>query len=117
MPIALLLFQGFGFGLGLFFGTLNVFLRDIGHGLLIAMQLWMWTTPVVYVETILPPPMRTAIAYNPAYPFIDALHSMMVNGQWPTLFRWTQMIFWALVTPVVGYMVLRALRPEIRDAL
>jgi len=27
------------------------------------------------------------------------------------------MVFWAGITPVVGYLVLRRLRPELRDAL
>jgi lipopolysaccharide transport system permease protein len=117
VPLALLLFQGFGFGLGLFFGTLNVFVRDIGHALLIALQLWMWVTPVVYIETILPPRLQDFLAYNPTYPFIDAMHRMIVGGEWPRPQHWTAMLFWACVAPVAGYLVLRRLRPELRDAL
>jgi ABC-type polysaccharide/polyol phosphate export permease len=117
VPLALLLFQGFGFGLGLFFGTLNVFIRDIGHALLIALQLWMWVTPIVYVETILPVGIQRMVVYNPTYPFIDALHRMIVGGQWPGALQWTAMVFWAAVTPIGGYLVLRRLRPELRDAL
>jgi lipopolysaccharide transport system permease protein len=117
IPVALLLFQGFGFGLGLLFGTLNVFLRDIGHALVIALQLWMWVTPIVYVETILPARMQGLLAYNPTYPFIDALHRMIVAGQWPRAPQWTAMVFWACAAPVGGYLVLRRLRPELRDAL
>ncbi len=117
VPVALLLFQGFGFGLGLFFGTLNVFIRDIGHALLIALQLWMWMTPIVYVETILPAGAQRLLAYNPTYPFIDALHRMIVGGQWPGALQWTVMAFWACVAPVGGYLVLRRLRPELRDTL
>src|SRR5262245_23102730 len=40
VPAVLVLFQGFGFGLGLVFSPLNVFLRDIGQVLAIALQLW-----------------------------------------------------------------------------
>ncbi len=117
VPVALLLFQGFGFGLGLFFGTLNVFVRDIGHALLIALQLWMWLTPIVYIETILPARAQALLAYNPTYPFIDALHRMIVGGEWPGALQWTVMVFWACVAPVGGYLVLRRLRPELRDTL
>jgi ABC-type polysaccharide/polyol phosphate export permease len=117
VPVVLLLFQGFGFGLGLIFSTLNVFLRDIGQALVIALQLWMWVTPIVYVEQILPASLRALAVYNPAYPFIDALHHMVVAGRWPPAWEWPTMLGWAAVTPVVGYLVLRALRPEIRDAI
>ena len=79
MPAVLALFQAFGFGLGLIFSTLNVFLRDIGQVLIIALQLWMWLTPIVYVEEILPTRLQAALHYNPAYPFIDALHRMIVK--------------------------------------
>lgn len=117
VPLALLLFQGFGFGLGLFFGTLNVFIRDIGHALIIALQLWMWVTPIVYIETILPVRAQALLVYNPTYPFIDALHRMIVAGHWPDPLQWAAMVFWACAAPLGGYLVLRRLRPELRDAL
>ena len=117
VPAVLVLFQGFGFGLGLIFSTLNVFFRDIGQVLSIALQLWMWLTPVVYVEEILPARLQGLVRHNPAYPFIDALHRMIVGGQWPSAWHWPVMLFWAGATPVVGYLILRRLRPEIRDVL
>jgi len=117
VPAVLILFQGFGFGLGLLFSTLTVFLRDIGQALAIAMHLWMWLTPIVYVEQILPPDLRAVMHYNPAYPFIDALHRMISEGEWPALWQWPAMLLWALTTPTLGYLVLRRLRPEIRDVL
>lgn len=117
VPAVLLLFQGFGFGLGLFFGTLNAFMRDIGHALLIALQLWMWVTPIVYVETILPANAQHLLVYNPAYPFIDAMHRMIVGGEWPPVAQWAAMVLWACLAPMAGYLVLRRLRPELRDVL
>ena len=117
VPAVLLLFQGFGFGLGLLASTLNVFVRDVGQVLGLVLQLWMWLTPVVYVEDILPASARALLRYNPAYPFIDALHRMIVAGQWPPPGSWVLMLAWALAAPAAGYLVLRRLRPEIRDVL
>lgn len=117
VPLVLVLFQGFGFGLGLFFGILNAFVRDIGHALLIAIQLWMWVTPIVYVETILPVEAQRLLPYNPAYPFIDALHKLIVAGEWPPVWQWALMAAWACAAPIAGYLVLRRLRPELRDVL
>jgi len=117
LPVVLVLFQGFGFGLGLLFSVLNVFLRDVGQALAIGLQLWMWVTPIVYVEEILPAGLRALAPYNPAYPFIDALHRTVVLGAWPPGWQWPLMLGWAMVAPLVGYLVLRRLRPEIRDAI
>jgi ABC-type polysaccharide/polyol phosphate export permease len=117
VPAVLVLLQGFGFGLGLVFSTLNVFVRDVGHALTIGLQLWMWMTPIVWVETILSPQLQALLPLNPAYPFIDALHGMIVAGRWPPPADWVIMAAWAAGTSAAGYALLRRLRPEIRDAL
>jgi lipopolysaccharide transport system permease protein len=117
VPAVLVLLQGFGFGLGLVFSTLNVFVRDIGHALTIALQLWMWMTPIVWVESVLPAHLQAWVPWNPAYAFIDALHRMIVGGGWPPLGAWPVMAAWALGASLAGYLLLRRLRPEIRDAL
>jgi lipopolysaccharide transport system permease protein len=117
VPVVLVLFQGFGFGLGLLASVLNVFLRDVGQALVIVLQIWMWITPIVYVEDILPAGLRALAPYNPAYPFIDALHGMVMRGAWPAGWEWPLMLAWAAGASIVGYLVLRRLRPEIRDVI
>jgi lipopolysaccharide transport system permease protein len=117
VPVVLVLFQGFGFGLGLLASVLNVFLRDVGQALIIGLQIWMWVTPIVYLEQILPAGLRALAPYNPAYPFIDALHRMVVSGSWPPPWAWPLMLGWAGGASLVGYLALRRLRPEIRDVI
>jgi ABC-type polysaccharide/polyol phosphate export permease len=117
VPPVLVLLQGFGFGLGLIFSTLNVFVRDTGHALTIALQIWMWMTPIVWVESVVPLWLGTLIPWNPAYPFIDALHRMIVAGTWPPLGQWPLMAAWVAGASGAGYLLLRRLRPEIRGAL
>ncbi len=41
LPLIAILFQGFGFGLGLLLSSINVFFRDIGQLLGIILQVWM----------------------------------------------------------------------------
>ena len=57
----LMIQQGFALGFGVFLGTLNVFFRDIGHFVGIALQFWFWLTPIVYPITILPERIRGLI--------------------------------------------------------
>ena len=117
LPLILILLQGFGFGLGLFLGVLNVFLRDIGQALGLFLQLWFWATPIVYTEQILPEWLRSWMALNPVYPFIQALHAVIVNRIWPDPGLWTKMILLSLLLPLLGALVLKALRSELRDAI
>jgi len=117
VPPVILLFQSLGFGLGLMLGTLNVFFRDIGQGLGIILQMWMWLTPIVYVKEILPALFQRLLVFNPAFPFIDSLQGIIVRGLWPDQWHWSLMTFWALTAPLAGYMILRKLKLEIRDVI
>ena len=117
LPLLAVLLQGFGFGLGLLFSTINVFFRDIGQVLGIMVQIWMWTTPVVYPETILPEGLKIYMKFNPAYPFIHAIREVFLYDRLPANWMWWVMIVLAFGVPALGYVVLRKLRPEIRDVL
>ncbi len=117
VPMVILLFQSFGFGLGLILGSLNVFFRDIGQGLGILLQMWMWLTPIVYVKEILPALFQKFLVFNPVFPFIDALQGIIVGGLWPAPWHWGLMTFWALTAPLAGYIILGKLRTEIRDVI
>jgi len=117
VPTVILLFQSFGFGLGLMLGSLNVFFRDIGQGLGTVLQMWMWLTPIVYVKEMLPALFQTLLVFNPAFPFIDSLQGIIVHGLWPGRWHWGLMTLWALMSPLAGYMILRKLKPEIRDVI
>lgn len=117
VPFILLLFQCFGFGIGLMLSSFNVFFRDIGEILGIFIQMWMWLTPIVYLKDIIPSHFLSIMAFNPAYPFVDALHMSIIYGNWPEPNHWAAMAAWSLLAPVAGYLVLRKLRSEIRDVL
>ena len=117
IPIILLLFQGFAFGLGVLLGSLNVFFRDIGQVVPILLQLWMWLNPIVYLKTTLPASLQAVLAWNPTFAFIDSIHDAMLNHAVPEAWKWGTMFGWALGMTLVGYAVMRRLRPEIRDVV
>lgn len=117
LPLILILLQGFGFGLGLLLGILNTFFRDVSQVLALVMQLWFWSTPIVYTENILPEWIKEWLFLNPLYYFIDTLHAVIVDKNWPEQHATAVMVSFALCLPLLGYLVLRKLRPELRDVL
>jgi len=117
IPVVAILLQGFGFGVGLLLSSLNVFFRDISQILPIALQMWMWMTPIVYPEDILPERFNVYLKFNPVYPFVDSIRELLLYARLPENWAWWTMLGWAFGVPVLGYLVLRKLRPEIRDAL
>ncbi len=117
VPVVLLLFQLLGFGFSLLFSSLNVLFRDIGQAITLLLPMWMWLTPIVYAETILPPFGRALIHWNPAYGFITAFRDIFLKNQVPALATWGMMFGWVIASILLGYAVLSKLRVEIRDVL
>ena len=117
LPLILVLFQGLGFGISLILATLNAFFRDIGQAIGLILQMWMWVTPVVYSEKILPAAGQALIRWNPAYGFIIAFRDVFLSNRMPAPEIWAMMLGWVLVSIVIGYVILSRTRTEVRDVL
>ncbi len=117
VPVVCVLWQAMGFGLGLLFGTVNVFIRDVAPIVGVIFQIWFWTVPIIFVEEAVPGLMQAAIKFNPPYPYLRAIHDLLVYSAMPPWWVWPAMVGWAALTIAAGWGVLRALRKEIRDVL
>ncbi len=128
LPLPLGLLIGLGFGLGMMLGTLNAFIRDVGQAVPIVMQIWFWLYPIVYVVTDATPSwVRRLIVANPVYPYMECIRALFIGTRVPGSLvairevpgpmLWFGMIAWTGAAGVVGYLVLRKLRPELRDVI
>lgn len=115
LPLPLILFQGFGFSLGLFFGTMNVFFKDVLQAVNALFQMWFWLTPIIYPLDIVPELLQKIMFLNPAFPFIDSVRDLFLFNRMPGAWNWVAMLGWTFSFAVFSYLVLRKLRPEIRD--
>ncbi|UNK56434.1 ABC transporter permease [Pseudoxanthomonas daejeonensis] len=70
-------------GIGLFLGTLNVFVRDVGQIVAVVLQFWFWVTPIVYPITVVPEGFRATLAINPVVPLVLSYHNVILFGQSP----------------------------------
>jgi lipopolysaccharide transport system permease protein len=117
LPAVLVLFQGLSFGVSLTLSTLNVLFRDVGQAITLLLPIWMWLTPIVYSETVLPPAGRALMRWNPAYGFITAFRDIFLHNQVPAAATWGMMLAWVLASVALGGLVLSKLRFEVRDML
>jgi len=116
LPMIVVLWQAFGFGLGMILGTVNVFFRDVAQIVSVAVQIWMWSVPVVYFEEALPVLYRASLPFNPAYPFVVGLRAAIMDTPSPTWLAGA-MLVWVVLGLVGGAIILNTLRSEIRDVL
>jgi lipopolysaccharide transport system permease protein len=104
-------------GLGMVSGILNVFFRDVGQFVSIAMQFWFWLTPIVYPASILPEAVRPILVYNPMAAVVQAHQAILVEGRLPD---WNSLIpaaLLALLLCVLGLRLFRKRSGEMVDEL
>lgn len=70
-------------GIVLFAAAMNVFYRDIGFVVPLAIQLWMYATPVIYPAKAVPERFRDLYMLNPMAILIEAFRAVALQGIWP----------------------------------
>lgn len=83
VPLLMFVTAAFSLGLGLLLGVLNVFVRDVAQFMMVMLQLWFWLTPVVYMSSIIPERLHTAMQFNPMYWVVAAYQDVLVYERLP----------------------------------
>jgi lipopolysaccharide transport system permease protein len=104
-------------GFGLVVGVLNVFFRDVGQFVTIAMQFWFWLTPIVYPASILPEEVRPMLAYNPMATLVQSYQGILVKGEQPDWAALLPVAVLALLLCVLGMRLFRKRAGEMVDEL
>ncbi|OGL43738.1 MAG: hypothetical protein A2161_01805 [Candidatus Schekmanbacteria bacterium RBG_13_48_7] len=71
----------FSIGLGFFFSTLNVYIRDVTPLLQAFLTLWFFLTPIVYPMDKIPAEYATYCRLNPLYSLIKMYRSLLLKNQ------------------------------------
>jgi ABC-type polysaccharide/polyol phosphate export permease len=81
VPVVLVLLFLFVYGLSLFFSSLNVYFRDVGHVLEPIMQICFYATPVVFDRKILglPNEIVLLLQLNPFTHFLEAFRACIIG--------------------------------------
>jgi lipopolysaccharide transport system permease protein len=82
-PVAFLLLVFFTTGVTLLTSSVNVFYRDVSPVVQIALQLWLYVTPVAYPLSRLKPQWRFWIVLNPLSGIVEGFRASLVYGRAP----------------------------------
>lgn len=105
-PIPIVLLACFALGVGLLISTFAVYFPDVAEMYQIAVMGWMYLTPVIYPEEILPPQYSFIVTHlNPMSYLVKLFRIPIYYGRPPTLFEFMPGILVALVTLILGWIV------------
>lgn len=106
-------------GLGWMLSALQVFYRDISHGLGIVINMLFWITPIAWSRDIMPAEYRALFFYNPVYYIIEGYRGLLIYNTvvWPS--AGATAYFWGITVLVfiLGNYVFRRLKPEFADVM
>lgn len=83
LPVILAVQLALALGLGLIGGALNVYYRDIKHIFALGLQLWFYTTPIVYPVSVVPEELLPIYFLNPMAGVIEAYRAILLHQQLP----------------------------------
>ena len=97
--------------------SLGVFLRDIAQGITLVLMAWMYLTPIIYPESIVPERYRPFINLNPFTALVRSYRRIFLEGlapDWPSLAYFSAV---ALVLFVFGYWWFAKTRRNFADVI
>jgi len=106
LPIPILFLAMFSLGVGLLVSGLAVFYTDIAEMYQIILTAWMYLTPIIYPEEILPEQFRMLIAiFNPMYHMVGLFRAPLYYGEIPSLQETLIAGLIALLSLIIGWVV------------
>lgn len=106
IPVSVLVICAFALGVGLLISTWAVYFPDISEMYQIILVAWMFLTPIMYPEQILPEAYRVYITMlNPMYHMVKLFRIPTYYGRFPTLEEFLIPFMIALVTLILGWVV------------
>ena len=112
----------FTIGLALMISAANVYFRDIQHFLMVALQPWMFLTPVLYPLNLVPADKeflgisyRTLYQLNPMVSWAKAYRNVLYDLRFPSLDRWLAILSATFVVLYIGFKVFYRLEPRMAE--
>jgi ABC-type polysaccharide/polyol phosphate export permease len=115
----LLALSVFCIAVGLSVCAMNVLTPDVGHALIILMNVWFWLTPIVWDVSILTGNLRLAFTLNPLFYIVDGYRASFIYHEafWqsPAATIW----FWVtcLLVLATGMWMFEKLKPKFAEVL
>ncbi len=117
MPVLVVMQTLLTVGVVLFASAVNVFYRDVRFVVPLAIQLWMYATPIIYPVTLIPERFRGLYMLNPMAGLIECYRAVALRATWP---NWTYLGIVAGVSVgvfMLGYLYFKHVEWQFADLI
>lgn len=102
-PISLILLFAFSLGIGLFLSAIGIYFPDVVEMYQILLTAWMYLTPIIYPENIIPQEMAWVFKVNPMYYLVKLFRSSVYDGTLPNMNDLLPAIIFSLGMLIIGW--------------
>ena len=117
LPVLLIPQLLFALGAAWLIASLGVFLRDIAQGITLLLMAWMYLTPIIYPESIVPENFRSFIELNPFTPLVRNYRLIFLDGARPDWRGLAYFTAFAAVVFLFGYWWFARTRKSFADVV
>jgi len=97
--------------------SLGVFVRDIVQGITLLLLAWMYLTPIIYPESIVPARYRPIINVNPFTPLVRNYRRILLDGNLPDWRGLGYFTVFAIASFLFGYWWFARTRKNFADVI
>jgi lipopolysaccharide transport system permease protein len=105
------------FGAAWLVASVGVFVRDLVQGIMLILMAWMYLTPIIYPESLVPPRFRAIINLNPFTPLVRNYRRIILEGNPPDWRGLAYFSAFALVSFLLGYWWFARTRKNFADVI
>ena len=117
VPLLMLLTLSMGLAIGLLLGVVNVFVRDVGQIVPVALQFGFWLAPIAYTPDIVPGGLRRLVQVNPMTPIVEGYQSALLFDRAPDVSALAWLALTCVLLLVAALTMFRRASPEMVDVL
>lgn len=97
--------------------SLGVFIRDTAQALTLILTAWMYLTPIIYPEHVVPERFRPLLALNPFTPLVRSYRRVMLEGLTPDFAGLAYVFAVGLIIFLFGYWWFARTRRNFADVI
>jgi lipopolysaccharide transport system permease protein len=107
----------FTVAVALFISAFNACYRDVRYALPLVIQVWMFVSPVIYPDSIIPENLRFFYMLNPMAPVISGYRRVLLHGVAPDLYSLRIAFFISVVLAVLAYAYFKRIEIRLADII
>lgn len=107
LPIPIICLAAFSLGIGMILATMMVFFRDTQFLWSVISMIWMYVTPIIYPESILPQQYLFLFKLNPLYHIVRMVRTMFMDSVSPEPKAYLISIVLSFGTLIIGSVIFK----------